>query len=161
MICLFSLIFIMPILIKFPTRCPKGLDRSVYSHLVCSIMALQVKRGGPEGWPEWREQQRSALRQPTFMLGYSRACVVICRVIGISFYPLFRFLFSISKKNKWINQSCARAFSFWSIVKVIQNDSKINRTRLCARMWYIFNLILFNYRDILYPMMIDRCVHRL
>lgn len=105
MICLFSLIFIMPILIKFPTRCPKGLDRSVYSHLVCSIMALQVKRGGPEGWPEWREQQRSALRQPTFMLGYSRACVVICRVIGISFYPFFDFFFLFLKKtNELINR---------------------------------------------------------
>lgn len=39
----------MPILIKFPTRCPKGLDRSVYSHLVCSISGITSEKGGTRG----------------------------------------------------------------------------------------------------------------
>lgn len=44
---LFIFNYIYNISIKFPTRRPKELDRSVYSHLACSIMALQ--RGDQRG----------------------------------------------------------------------------------------------------------------
>lgn len=71
-------------------------------------------------------------------------------------FSIFFFYFLKKQKNQSIVCSSIN-FHFDLFVKVIQNDSKINRTRLCARMWFIFSLISFNYRDILHPMMIDRC----